>query len=114
MGLIIQILLSAVAVYLSATLLPGVHVKSFWTAILVAIVLGLLNALVKPILQFLSFPITILTLGLFLFVINTIIILICSYLVSSFQVNGFWSALLFSIVLSIITWLLNIVFNVGN
>ncbi len=114
MGLIIQILLSAVAVYLSATLLPGVHVKSFWTAILVAIVLGLLNALVKPVLQFLSFPITILTLGLFLFVINTIIILICSYLVSSFQVNGFWSALLFSIVLSIITWLLNIVFNVGN
>ena len=114
MGLIIQILLSAVAVYLSATLLPGVHVKSFWTALLVAIVLGLLNALVKPVLQFLSFPITILTLGLFLFVINTIIILICSYLVSSFQVNGFWSALLFSIVLSIITWLLNIVFNVGN
>lgn len=114
MGLIIQILLSAVAVYLSATLLPGVHVKSFWTAILVTIVLGLLNALVKPVLQFLSFPITILTLGLFLFVINTIIILICSYLVSSFQVNGFWSALLFSIVLSIITWLLNIVFNVGN
>ena len=114
MGLIIQILLSAVAVYLSATLLPGVNIKSFWTAILVAIVLGLLNALVKPVLQFLSFPITILTLGLFLFVINTIIILICSYLVSSFHVSGFWSALLFSIVLSIITWLLNIVFNVGN
>lgn len=114
MGLIIQILLSAVAVYLSATLLPGVNIKSFWTAILVAIVLGVLNALVKPVLQLLSLPITILTLGLFLFVINTIIILLCSYLVSNFQVNGFWSALLFSIVLSVITWLLNIVFNVGN
>lgn len=114
MGLIIQILLSAVAVYLSATLLPGVHIKSFWTAILVAIVLGLLNAIVKPILQFLSFPITILTLGLFLFVINTIIILICSYLISSFEVSGFWSALLFSVVLSVITWLLNLVFGVGR
>ena len=101
--LIIQILISSVAVYFTAWLLPGVSVKSFGTSILVAIVLGLLNALLKPILQFLSFPITIITFGLFLLVINTIIILIASALMkNSFYVENFWWALLFSIIMSIV------------
>jgi len=103
MSLILQILISSVAVYFTAWLLPGVSVKSFGASILAAIVLGLLNALLKPILQFLSFPITIITFGLFLLVINTIIILIASALMkNSFYVENFWWALLFSIIMSIV------------
>lgn len=103
MSLIIQILISSVAVYFTAWLLPGVSVKSFGASILVAIVLGLLNAILKPILQFLSFPITIVTLGLFLLVINTVIILIASALMkNSFYVENFWWALLFSIIMSVV------------
>ena len=103
MSLIIQILISSVAVYFTAWLLPGVSVKSFGASILVAIVLGLLNAILKPILQFLSFPVTIITLGLFLLVINTVIILIASALMkNSFYVENFWWALLFSIIMSIV------------
>lgn len=103
MSLLLQILISSVAVYFTAWLLPGVSVKSFGASILVAIVLGLLNAVLKPILQFISFPVTIITLGLFLFVINTIIILIASALMgNNFHVESFWWALLFSIIMSII------------
>lgn len=103
MSLLLQILISSVAVYFTAWLLPGVSVKSFGASILVAIVLGILNAILKPILQFISFPVTIITLGLFLFVINTIIILIASALMgSSFHVESFWWALLFSIIMSIV------------
>ncbi|MDR2918270.1 MAG: phage holin family protein [Tannerella sp.] len=103
MSLLLQILLSSVAVYFTAWLLPGVSVKSFGASILVAIVLGILNAILKPILQFISFPVTIITLGLFLFVINTIIILIASALMgNSFHVENFWWALLFSIIMSIV------------
>ena len=109
MSLILQILISSIAVYFTAWLLPGISVKSFGSAIIVAIVLGLLNALLKPILQFLSFPITIVTLGLFLLVINTVIILIASALVSSFHVENFWWALLFSIILSIVVSILEAV-----
>lgn len=111
MGFIIRLLLTAVAVYLSAYLTPGVDVKNFWSAIVVAIVLILLNIFIKPILQFISIPVTILTLGLFLFVINAAVILLASYLVGSFQVAGFWSAMLYSIIFSIISWILEAVFG---
>ena len=106
MGLILQIIVSSIAVYFTAWLLPGISVKSFGSAVLVAIVLGILNAILKPILQFLSFPITVLTLGLFLLVINTVIILIAGALVKNFQVDGFWWALLFSIIMSIVVSIL--------
>ncbi len=102
MSLILQIIISSIAVYFTAWLLPGVSVKSYGSAIITAIVLGILNAIVKPILQLLSLPLTIITLGLFLLVINTIIILLTSYLVGSFHVDSFWWALLFSIILSIV------------
>ncbi len=81
--------------------MKGVHVDEFTTALTVAIVLGLLNFFVKPILLLFTFPLTILTLGLFYFVVNAIIILLCDYFVDGFDVNGFWNALLFSIVLSL-------------
>lgn len=106
MSLILQIIISSVAVYFTAWLLPGISVKGFGSAIIVAIVLGILNAIVKPILQLISFPITVLTLGLFLFVINTLIILLASALIGNFHVENFWWALLFSIIMSIVVSIL--------
>lgn len=102
MNLIIRILLTAVAVIVLAKFLPGVHVTGFTGAIIVAIVLALLNAFLKPILVFLTFPITIVTLGLFLLVINALIIMVADYFLDSFDVPGFWTALLFSLLLSLL------------
>ncbi|QHT66439.1 phage holin family protein [Rhodocytophaga rosea] len=110
MGLLAKILISAVAVIISAYLIPGVGVDSILTAIIVAIVLGLLNAIVKPILVILTIPVTILTLGLFLLVINVIIIYLADYLVPGFSVSGFFAALFFSIVLAIVGWILDSIF----
>jgi putative membrane protein len=103
MKFLIKLLLSGLAVITTAYLLPGVHVDSFFMAIIVALVLALFNALVRPILVVLTIPITIFTLGLFIFVINALIILMVSSLINGFYVDGFWWALLFSIVLSLIT-----------
>jgi putative membrane protein len=82
-------------------LMTGVDVDSFTTSLIVAIVLGLLNLIVKPVLILFTIPVTILTLGLFLLVINAIIILLCDNLVDGFSVNSFWTALFFSVVLTI-------------
>lgn len=102
MKFIIQFLLSGLAVFLTAYLLPGVTVKNYGYALLVAVVISLINAIVKPILVFLTIPITIVTLGLFLLVINAILILLVDYLITTqFEVDGFWWALAFSLILSI-------------
>lgn len=98
---IFRILLTGIFVVLLANFLPGVAVAGYWTAIIVALVLALLNFIVKPILIFLTLPVTVLTLGLFLFVINAIIILMVDAFIGGFEVSGFWIALLFSILLSI-------------
>ena len=101
MKFILSILFTAAIVMLLAHLLPGIHVLDYWTAIIIAIVLALLNMILKPILILLTLPITLLTLGLFLFVINAIIILICDSFIGGFDVDGFWWALLFSILISL-------------
>lgn len=103
MNFLIKLLLSGLAVITTAYILPGIHVDSYFMAIIVAVVLGLFNALVRPLLIVLTIPITIFTLGLFIFVINALIILMVSSLLSGFNVDGFWWALAFSIVLSIIS-----------
>lgn len=104
---IIQILLNAVAVFGSAYLLKGIQVKDFKYAIVVALVLTLLNTFVKPIMTFLTFPITIVTLGLFLLVINAAIILLASWLIGDgFKVDGWWWAIAFSFVLALLNALL--------
>jgi len=103
MNLLIRILITSLAAFLVANLLPGVHIDQYTTAILVAIVLGLLNILVKPILILLTLPVTILTFGLFLFVINAFIILIAAHFIGGFLVDGFWAALFFSIILSLVS-----------
>ncbi|KAB7732116.1 phage holin family protein [Rudanella paleaurantiibacter] len=111
MGLIIRILISAVAVYIASQFIPGITVNGFGAAIIVAIVLGLLNAFLKPILVLLTIPITILTLGLFYLVINVIMVYLADSLVAGFDVSGFFAALLFSIVVSIVTWIIDAVVN---
>jgi putative membrane protein len=107
MNLIISLLINSVAVFATGYLLPGINIQSFWTAILVAIVLGVLNTFLKPILSILALPITILTLGLFQLVINALIVLLVSAIIPGFGVENFWWALLFAIVLSIISSILN-------
>jgi putative membrane protein len=85
-----------------AYILPGVHVLSFWTALVVALVLGVLNILIKPLLIILTLPVTIITFGLFLLVINALIVLLTSHIVPGFRVDSFWWAFLFSILVSLI------------
>ncbi len=107
MGFIFKILITAVAAYAAAWLLPGVEITDVKTAIIVALVLALLNTFIKPILIFLTIPVTILTLGLFLLVINILIIKWTDGLVGGFTVDSWWSALLFSLIVSVVTWLLS-------
>lgn len=102
MGFIIRLLVTAVAVIIAAYLLPGVSVDGFGAAIIVAIVLGLLNAFVKPVLAVLTLPITILTLGIFYLVLNVLMVYLADAVVGGFHVSGFFSALLFSILLAVI------------
>lgn len=102
MSIILNLLLSGFAVFVSAYLIPGVDVDTFVTAVIVAVVLGVLNAFLKPILILLTLPITILTLGLFTFVINLGLIYLTDALVSGFTIDGLLSAVLFSLVLTVI------------
>ncbi len=103
-----KILVTAIAAILAAYLLPGVKVAAGWTPVVLAIVLALLNAFVKPVLQILTIPITVFTLGLFLIVINIVIILLASKIVPGFQVHGWWSAFLFGILLSFFTYIIEL------
>ena len=103
MNIILRIIISAVVAFALSYILTGVHIQSFITALVLAIVLGLLNLFVKPILIILTLPITIFTFGLFLFVINALIILLAAKFVNGFRVDGFWWALLFSLLLSVLT-----------
>ena len=101
MNALVRFLLSGLAVFLTAYLLPGVHVTNFGYALLVAAVLSVANVIVKPVLIVLTIPLTFITLGLFLLVINALVILIVDYFVPDFRVDGFWWALAFSLILSV-------------
>jgi putative membrane protein len=108
MKFIVKLVVSTLAVLITAMLLPGVEIadNSFLTALGVAVVLAFLNAIVKPILVILTIPVTIFSFGLFILVINAVIILWASKIVNGFQVDNFWRALLFSLILSVVTWVL--------
>lgn len=114
MNLIIRLLITAIVAYLLTKILPGVHFEGFSTAIIFAIVLGVLNIFVKPILSLFGLPLTIITLGLFALVINAVIILIADYFIDSMVVDGFWWALIFSVALSFVTSLANSMFSDGD
>ena len=107
MNLIIRLLINAVAVFALAHFLNGVFVDGYITAIIVALVLSILNLIVKPILVILTLPITILTLGLFMFVINACIILLADKFIDGFSVSSFWVAMLFSVLLCVLQSILH-------
>ncbi|MBJ6144732.1 phage holin family protein [Hymenobacter sp. BT559] len=107
--ILIKFILTAVLTYGLAQVLPNVHLNGVGSAAILVIVLGLLNATVKPILKLIGFPITLVTLGLFLLVINVIIVKLADYLMSSFSVTGFLSALIFSLALSLVTSVVDMV-----
>ena len=111
MNLIIRLLVTAVSAYFLAQILPGIQISGFGGAVIFAIVLGILNLIVTPILKILGLPLTIITLGLFSLVINAIVILIADYFIDSMNVDGFLWAFIFSIALSLITSLLNGIFT---
>ncbi|MDF2551485.1 MAG: phage holin family protein [Chryseobacterium sp.] len=111
MNLIIRLLITAVVAFLLTKILPGVEFAGFGSAIIFAIVLGLLNLFVKPILSLFGLPLTIITLGLFALVINAAIVLIADYFIDGMVVNGFWWAFIFSILLTIVTSLANSMFS---
>ncbi|MCX5798484.1 MAG: phage holin family protein [Proteobacteria bacterium] len=106
MVLLLKWLIMAISILASAYLIPGVTVSGFFAALWVALFLGIVNVLVKPVLILITLPINIVTLGLFTFVINALLILLASSAIKGFQVTGFWVAMLFSIVLSAINYLL--------
>lgn len=110
MNFIIKLFISSIIVFALSYFLPGVHVTSIVEALWVAVVLGLLNTFLKPVLVFLTIPVTLFTLGLFLLVINAIIVLICDYFIPEFQVDGFITALFFSVLLSLSQSILNKIF----
>jgi putative membrane protein len=110
-GFILKFILTAVLVYGLSMVLPGVALAGVGSAAILVIVLGLLNAVVKPVLKIIGFPITVLTLGLFLLVINVIIVKLADVLMSSFDVHGILNTLLFSIALSLVNAVVDMVID---
>lgn len=106
MTFLLSWLISALAIIITAYLLPGVRLSGFFAALVTALVLGLINAFIKPVLLLLTLPINILTLGLLTLVINALLIMLAGAIVPGFSVSGFWWALLFSLVLSIVNYVL--------
>lgn len=103
-NLLIRLAISTLVVLGASKTLSGVRVDSTQTAVIVAVVLGLLNTFLRPVLQLLSFPITLLTLGLFYFVINAAMVYLAAYLVNGFSIKGFVTALIFSLIMSVAQW----------
>ncbi len=108
MGFLINWLVSGLAIVITAYLLPGIRLTGFFTALVTALVLGLINAVIKPVLLLLTLPINLLTLGLFTLVINALLVLLTARIVPGFQVDGFWWAVAFSVVLALVNFGLSI------
>ncbi|WP_339926352.1 phage holin family protein [uncultured Cyclobacterium sp.] len=108
LSILLQLAVAGLVIIFTAYLLPGIMVEDFLTGVLIAALLALLNVTVKPILIFFTIPITILTLGLFLLVINALMVLLAADIVNGFSVGNFWWALLFSLVLSLVNSILGI------
>lgn len=105
--MIVRWLINALALFLTALLIPGIRIDGLWAGILAALVLGVVNAVIRPVLLFLTLPFNLLTLGLLTFVINALMLLLVAAVVHGFSVDGFWTALLGSVVLSLISGILS-------
>jgi putative membrane protein len=109
MRLLLKWLIMAASIIIAAYFIPGVRIGSFFSALWVALFLGVVNVLIRPVLILVTLPINILTLGLFTFVINAVLILLASSVIKGFEVAGFWWALLYSIVLSLVNYFINLI-----
>ena len=107
MGILLRWFMLTAAILLASYLVNGIEVQGFWSAFLAAAILGILNAFFRPILVILTLPLNILTLGLFTFVINAFLLKMVSGVISGFEVHGFWPALVGSVVISIVSWVLS-------
>jgi putative membrane protein len=103
MNFLLRILITALVAFGLANVLSGIRVDTFWTALIFALILAVLNVFVKPILILLTLPLTIITLGLFLFVVNTLVVLLASRFVRGFSIDNFWWGLIFALLLALIT-----------
>lgn len=105
--LIIRWLVITVAILLASTIVPGIRVDTLTTAIIAAAVLGIINVFLRPVLVVLTLPLTILTLGIFTFVLNALLLLLVAHIVPEFKINGFFSAFLGALIISIVSWIAN-------
>ncbi len=110
-GLFVRWLMLTVAIMAAAYLLPGIEVSGVFSAFFAAAILGILNALLRPLLLLLTLPLNILTLGLFTFVINALMLMMVSGVISGFHIAGFWSAVFGSLIIGVISWLLTSMIN---
>ncbi len=109
--MVTRLMISALAVLITSYTLDGVTVEPWWWALIVAVVLGFVNAWIRPLVKLLALPINILTLGLFTFVINALMVMLCSWLIGPhFVVQSIWWAMGFSIVLTLVSWALHLLF----
>ena len=106
-GILLRWLVLTIGIMFTAYLIEGITVSGFFSAFFAAAFLGILNAFFRPILLILTLPLTILTLGLFAFIINAILLMMVSGVIAGFEVHGFWSAVFGSLLISVISWLLN-------
>ncbi len=107
MRFLLRLLLNGVAVFLAATFIPGIRVSGPGAALVAGVILGLVNAIIRPVLLLLTLPFTILTLGLFIFVVNAICLALVAWFVPGFTLSGFGAAFIGAIVISLVSWLLN-------
>lgn len=111
MGLLIRLVANALAILAAAYIVPGIEVAGGLSLLAAALVLGLINAVVRPILLFLTFPFTLVTLGLFIFLLNAFCLWLTSWLVKGFEVHGFWAAVLGALIVSVVSWLVTILMS---
>jgi putative membrane protein len=107
MRFLIRLIVNAAAVFLAAQLVPGITVSGMGTALLAGLILGFVNAIIRPILFLLTLPFTIVTLGLFIFVVNAVCVALAAWLVPGFTISGFGAAFIGAIVITLVSWLLN-------
>ena len=108
MGFLIRLVANALAILAAAYIVPGIEVAGGLSLLAAALVLGLINAVVRPILLFLTLPFTLVTLGLFIFLLNAFCLWLTSWLVKGFEVHGFWAAVLGAMIVSVVSWLVNV------
>ena len=111
MGILIRILINALAIVVAAKVIPGIELDGVMAALVAGLVLGVVNGFVRPILLFLTLPLTLLTLGLFLFVLNGLCLWLTAALVKGFEIHGFWAAVFGALLVSLVSWVLNAFLN---